>query len=135
SEGRRGCRGYSISYQVAVGLYVLGGQGGGGQRSRITLDIGYGTVQSYLWRLLRVLSSIQGRYIQWPSANARRESRVARLEEGGISTTIFEKCIGFLDGSIIVLQYKPSVDPEAYFSRKKNYGFNLQAICDWSGRF
>lgn len=26
-------------------------------------------------------------------------------------------------------------DPEAYFTRKKNYGFNLQAICDWSGRF
>ena len=27
------------------------------------------------------------------------------------------------------------IDPEAYFSPKKNYGFNLQAICDWSGRF
>jgi len=27
------------------------------------------------------------------------------------------------------------VDPEAYFSRKKCYGFNLQAICDWNGRF
>ena len=27
------------------------------------------------------------------------------------------------------------VDPEAYFSRKKNYGFNLQAICDWTGKF
>jgi len=27
------------------------------------------------------------------------------------------------------------VDPEAYFSRKKTYGFNLQAICDWGGQF
>jgi hypothetical protein len=26
-------------------------------------------------------------------------------------------------------------DPEAYFSRKKIYGFNLQATCDQQGRF
>ena len=25
--------------------------------------------------------------------------------------------------------------PEAYFSRKKDYGFNLQAICNWNGKF
>ena len=27
------------------------------------------------------------------------------------------------------------LDAEAYFSCKKNYGFNLQAICDWNGKF
>ena len=27
------------------------------------------------------------------------------------------------------------VDFEAYFSCKKDYGFNLQAICDWHSRF
>ena len=81
-----------------------------------------------------MLGGIQTRYIQWPSANARRVSRAVRLEEDGISTLIFEKCIGFLDGSIIVFQSKPSVDPEAYFSRK-NYRFNLQAICDSDGQF
>ena len=27
------------------------------------------------------------------------------------------------------------IDNEAYFSRKSYYGFNLQAICDWNGRF
>jgi len=27
------------------------------------------------------------------------------------------------------------VDPEAYFSRKKNYSFNLQAICNWEHWF
>ena len=26
-------------------------------------------------------------------------------------------------------------DPEAYFSRKKTYGFNIQAICDWDRKF
>ena len=26
-------------------------------------------------------------------------------------------------------------DPEDYFSCKKNYGFNLQAICDLNGKF
>lgn len=140
SEGRRGGRGKPVSHQIATGLYVLGGQGGGRERIRGTLNIGYGTVNTYLWRLLKVLTSLTSRYIRWPSLIARRESQALRLAradsgEGPICDKVFHRCIGFLDGSIIVLQTKPLIDPEAYFSRKKNYGFNLQAICDWDGRF
>ena len=40
-----------------------------------------------------------------------------------------------MDGSIIILRDKPQVNPEAYFSRKKEYGINLQAVCDWNRRF
>ena len=47
----------------------------------------------------------------------------------------FSGCVGFLDGSEIPLQSKPKYDHETYFLRKKIYGFNLQAISDWSGRF
>ena len=48
---------------------------------------------------------------------------------------MFSRCIGFLYGTNIVLRNQPIIDSEAYFSRKKNYGLNLQAICDWEGRF
>jgi len=37
-----------IYQQIAVVLYVLGG-GGTGERSRIILNIGYGTVRKYVW--------------------------------------------------------------------------------------
>ena len=32
----------------------------------------------------------------------------------------FEGCVGFVDGSEIVLKEKPLLDGESYFSRKKN---------------
>ena len=41
----------------------------------------------------------------------------------------------YLDGSEIRLRDRPMKDPGAYFSRKKIYGFNLQAICNQQGRF
>ena len=114
-----------IYQRIAVGLYVLGG-GQTFTKSRITLNIGYGTVWKFTWRLINLLVKLVGEYIQWPPAAQRVIDNQHRM---------FRRCVGFLDGSNIVLRDKPMVDPKAYFSRKKNYGFNLQAICDWKGRF
>ncbi|RPB22099.1 hypothetical protein L211DRAFT_789278, partial [Terfezia boudieri ATCC MYA-4762] len=47
----------------------------------------------------------------------------------------FSQCIGFIDGSNMVLRDKPMFDPDAYFSQKKNNGFNFQEICNWEGQF
>lgn len=48
----------------------------------------------------------------------------------------FPGCVGYLDGSIIGLRYKPKVETATYWSgRKKLYGMNLQAICDSSHAF
>ena len=113
-----------IYQQIAVGLYVLGG-GMTVSKSRMLLNIGHGTTWIYAWRTIDLLARLVNEYIQWPVPAQRGNTRHA----------IFEHCIGFLDGTIIILRYKPMVDPEAYFSRKKNYGFNLQAVCDWNGRF
>ena len=59
-------------------------------------------------------------YIQWPSKEVRHQQRVARIDE------VFGNCIGYIDGSEIALRDKPKHDHEAYFSKKKVYGFNLQ---------
>jgi len=111
-----------IYYQIAVALYMLGGGGGTGERSWIALNIGYGTLRAYTWWTIKLLHTLLSEYIRWPLQS------VSRPIESGHS--IFCYCIGFLDGSNIVLRDKPMVDPEAYFSWKKNYGFNLQAICN-----
>jgi len=116
-----------IYQQLAVGLYVLGSTGGGGvQRSRIALNIGQGTIVSYVWRVIQVICKLLPMYIRWPSFEER--SREA-------PNWLFKDCIGFLDGSIMILRDKPTVDHEAYFSRKKVYGLNVQAVCDWNRRF
>ena len=47
----------------------------------------------------------------------------------------FPGCVGFLDGTDIVLQRSPSYHGETYFNHKKQYGLNIQAICDSNRRF
>ena len=112
-----------IYQQIAVGLYVLGGGGGTAEKTHIALDIGHGTVWRYAWHTIKLLARLVPEYIRWPQYP---------IESGH---NVFKHCIGFLDGLNIVLRDRPIVDSEAYFSRNKNYGFNLQAICDWEGRF
>jgi len=115
-----------IYQQIAVVLYVLGGGGSTGERTRLALNIGKGAVLAYTWRTVNLLATLVPTYIRWPHS-------VEHPVQSG--QRVFSRCIGFLDGTNIILRNKPTVDPEAYFSRKKNYGFNLQAICDWEGRF
>lgn len=40
------------------------------------------------------------------------------------------KCIGYIDGSHIVLEESPVEDPESYYTRKQRYAVQLQAVCD-----
>ena len=125
-----------IYQQIAVALYMLGGGGGTGERSRANLNIGHGTLWVYTWRTAKLLYKLVPEYIRWPPRQLGCEGEGGG--EGGhgrSSHRIFQRCIGFLDGTNIILRYKPMIDPEAYFSRKKIYGFNLQAICNWKGQF
>ncbi|KAF8421652.1 hypothetical protein EV426DRAFT_507333, partial [Tirmania nivea] len=108
-----------IYQQVAVALYVIGSVGGGGkERSRIALNISKGAVGIYMWRTLAVLSNLLPEYVRWPSVEERARCAEQRSMAGG-AQEIFQDCVGFLDGSIIVLRDKGQVDPEAYFFRKK----------------
>ena len=116
-----------VYQQIAVALYTLGGAGTGRERSGVNLNIGHGTVGLYTWRAIQLLVKLSSVYIRWPTAQQRVDQDPP--------TAIFQKCIGFLDGSIMILRYKPVVDPQAYYYRKSNYGFNLQAICDWNRKF
>jgi len=100
--------------------------GSTGERTRLALNIGKGVVLAYTWRTVNLLARLVPTYIRWP------HSAEHPVQSGH---RVFSRCIGFQDGTNIVLRNKPIIDPEAYFSRKKNYGFNLQAICDWEGRF
>ena len=126
-----------INMQVAVGLYCLGAEGGGVERHRISLNISYGSTRVYLWRLIDVLCMLAPEVICWPNQTTRRENAIARKNSGfnSIAAEVFNDCIGYVDGSVIILRDKPLVDHQAYFSRKKEYGFNLQAVCDRDRKF
>ena len=76
--------------QIAVALHVLG-TGAGREHSGVNLNIGKGTVSLYLWRTVKLLVKLLPEYIRWPTVQQRQEYDPP--------TTVFRKCIGFLDGS------------------------------------
>lgn len=113
-----------IYQQIAVALYILGG--GGVLVKDLEPIWTLGTVHcgnipgkqpSYFTSLYRSISiGLQDKVkVKVDIAGAYRESPAM---------------LGFLHGTNTVLRYKPMVDPEAYFSRKETYGFNLQEICN-----
>lgn len=112
-----------IYQQIAVAIYVLGGGAGGAERERRMLNIGRGTVNSYLWRTIDCLNDLMKCYVQWPSSKQRKQ-QYNRHE-------LFTECVGFIGSSEVVLRDKPRINPETYLSRENVYGFNLQVICDW----
>jgi len=54
-----------IYQQIAAALYVLGGSGGTGERTRLALNIGKGAVLAYTWRTINLLARL-ATYIRWP---------------------------------------------------------------------
>jgi hypothetical protein len=149
--------------QTAVVLFELGNNGDSREKDRIILNIGKGSVHlparppartstcqrwwpcggeyqkanksrphegsiyNYTNRVIPLLLDLVPAYIQWPSASYRR----ARMHE---QHSIFKRAVGFIDGCEIPLQWKAKRHHETYFSRHQQYGFQMQAVCDWEGR-
>lgn len=127
NDGTGGRQGRPPHEQIAVALYTLGSPAGNLERICMKLNIGKGTVYTYVWRTINLLASLKGEFIQWPSSEVRHQQQA---DDG-----VFKDCVGYIDGSEIPLQYSPIKDSGAYFSRKKIYGFNLQAVCNHHGQF
>ena len=111
----------SIYQQIAAALHVLSDKGSSTERHRIHMDLGRGSVMNFVNRTITVLDSLFSSVVKWPIAEERRAARLKRKGNG----ELFYQTVGFLDGSEIVLREKPQNNHEYYFSRKKNYGFNL----------
>ena len=91
--------------KVVVGLYCLGAEGGGVERHRISLNISYGSTQVYLWRLIDVLCMLAPDVIHWLNQATLRENAIARerSEFNSIASEVFNDCIGYVDGCVIIL--------------------------------
>jgi len=118
--------------QLATCLYFLGAYGGSTVKGAAQLGIGEGTAHLYCQHCMIALVRISPQYIRWPVPGSLEFQTILKdiERESGCPG-----CIGFLDGTDIVLQYSPSFHGESYFNRKKGYGLNVQGICDSHGRF
>src|SRR5436309_3143488 len=71
------------------------------------------TVELYTDRCIVAILSLERQVICWPDKEERQEVKRRIKAESG-----FPSCLGFVDGTLFVLKYKPLLDGEDYYSRK-----------------
>ena len=115
-----------ISFQLLVYLYRIGLEGSSGGAGRVALffGIGKGSVFNYVRRCVLALQEIHDEVVYWPDINERMDMR-KRLSAYG-----FRHCVGIIDGTLILLNFRPESFHECYFSRKSVYALNVMIVCD-----
>jgi hypothetical protein len=115
-----------VAYQLLVFLYRAGKEGTGGSASAVScfFGIGKGSVINYVRRSVSALSEIEEEVVYWPDQNEKDEMKT-RLAASG-----FRHCVGIIDGTLVVLDFRPEKYHECYFSRKSCYALNVMVVCD-----
>jgi hypothetical protein len=117
----------SVEAQLAVFLAKLGWFGNGASVGILArmFCIAEGTVVLYCKRCLLAILSLEKRVVVWPDSNERRVIS-GRINEDHR----FPRCVGFVDGTLFPVYAKPSLNGEAYYTRKGFYGMAGMVVCD-----
>ena len=115
-----------VAFQLLVYLYRIGkeGKAGGSHSVGAFFGIGKGSVNNYVRRCVHALQEIHDEVVYWPCEDERKEMR-NRLAAYG-----FRHCVGIIDGTLIILDFRPEAFHECYFSRKSFYALNVMIVCD-----
>ena len=99
---------------LLVLLKFLGSNGNEATSSKIGqfFKMSNGKFLNYLERMVVVLLKHFDASVFWPEADEQKEI-VGRVED----KYIFPNCVGFPDGTLLPLEFKPKLNGEDYFSR------------------
>jgi hypothetical protein len=86
--------------------------------------IGVGSVHNYVRRSIKALKEIKKDVVYWPNQE-EKDAMKKRLAATG-----FRHCVGVIDGTLVVLDFRPEVYHECYYSQKSVYAINLMVVCD-----
>jgi DDE superfamily endonuclease len=117
--------------QLSIALYRFGRYGNGASIRNVAAHFGFseGTIDLCTNRIIEAIIDLAPTYLQWYTPLEKEQTkRQIKLEKG------FPNCVGFLDGTTMILDFKPGIDSESYYNRKSRYGLNTQIISDLSGR-
>ncbi|EFP89235.1 uncharacterized protein PGTG_15076 [Puccinia graminis f. sp. tritici CRL 75-36-700-3] len=70
-----------------------------------------GTVILYCSRVVEAILALESTYVVWPNHEAR-EAIASDIAD----STGFKQCVGFIDGTLLPLDEKPSIDAQDYYS-------------------
>jgi hypothetical protein len=118
-----------VQTQLAVTLYRMGRYGNGASVQDIARHAGVseGAVELFTERCFSAIESLHDAFVCLPTS-AEKEIEKSWIDHRlGFQGTWREGWVMY-DGTIVVLYTKPGLNGDAYFTRKSNYGLNLQ-VC------
>jgi hypothetical protein len=115
-----------ISFQLLVFLYRVGKQGSCGSPIAVSshFGIGKGSVNNYVNRCISALHEIHDDVIYWTDEDECQEMKNCLSPYG------FCHCTSIIDGTLVVLDFKPEHYHKCYYSRKSVYALNVMVVCD-----
>ena len=123
-----------VDQQLKLALYKLANDGSasGFRHSSNYWGASEGHINNSTRRVIYALFQLQDSYIKWPTENEKRSENMRNQDREG-----FLGAIGKVDGTDIVLKYKPGgvFHGEHFYTRKKRYSIDLCAVCDSQKRF
>lgn len=120
-----------VEQQLQIALFRFGRFGNAASIMEVSRAFGVseGTVVNCTRRVINAILGLEDTYLRWYTTRESTDMKNRIYQKSG-----FSNCLGFLDGTAIVLAEKPVKDGEFYFNRKEEYGFNCQIIADLDAR-
>lgn len=132
-EPRRSPRGHdvlTVEKQLALTLYFLKDQGSLSMMAN-TFGVAVNTFSAVVRKVCATITRVMGQhYIKLP----QNDREMAELITGMENKYGFPQGFGCIDGTHVAIK-QPTENPHDYFSNKQKYTVNIQAVCDWLGRF
>ena len=126
-HGKKQRKHFSAELHLLVLLKYMGSEGNASSAINLKhgLGIGKGSVTNYLRRAVDAVLSLFSQTVFWPDAEECIEisNRIREAQH-------FPKCFGAIDGTHLVLAFKPELDGEEYWTRKQNYAVAATLVCD-----
>ena len=116
-----------VELQLAVTLYRMGCFGNGASVEDIARVAGCseGSVQNFTNRCFKAILSLHDQFVRQLTPEEKEVEKVYMDNHLGFKGLWREGWVMY-DGTIVVLFRKPGKDGDAYYTRKANYGLNVQ---------
>jgi hypothetical protein len=122
----------SVDFQLLVCLRRLGLHGNGNSYSSLQhfFHISIGAIDTYCDRCLSALHTLRNEVIKWPVSTEKK-----KISDAIEKKTKLPGCIGFIDGTHIEFEFKPSTYGEDYYNYKCAYSLTLSCVepCNLQG--
>ncbi|KAG6817989.1 hypothetical protein H0H93_006887 [Arthromyces matolae] len=116
-----------VEIQLAVTLFHMGRYGNGASIQDIARQMGCseGSVENYTSRCFDAIESLQDLFVRKLTAEEKEKEKRWIDQALGFQGAWRDGWIMY-DGTIVVLYRRPGLNGDAYFTRKHNYGLNVQ---------